>query len=64
MRLSDKLRLFREARQIYQQSREGGKDHDESAEQVMEQMKEKYGAAVDWMKIIELILMLLEMLRP
>lgn len=62
MRLLEKLRIQREAREVYDSARASGKSHDEAGEVVASTLQERYGANVDWAKIVELIMLLLALL--
>jgi hypothetical protein len=63
MRLIERLRVQREARELYQEARASGKSHDEAGEHVAAHLQEKYGASIDWAKIVEIILMILAMFQ-
>ncbi len=63
MRLIERLRIQREARESYLDARAAGKSHDEASDLVAAGLQEKYGASIDWAKIVEIILLILAMFQ-
>jgi hypothetical protein len=63
MRLVERLRLIRETRQAYQTALDAGQNHEDAADTVADAMQAKYGASLDWSKIIEIIMMILAMFK-
>lgn len=63
MRLLERLRIQREARQTYLAAKDQGKSHEECCEVVADAMQEKYGASVNWAKIIEIVMMILALFQ-
>lgn len=59
MLLVKRLRILREARQSIEIAIASGMSHDEAGEAMLADMRDKYGADVDWLKILELILKVL-----
>lgn len=59
MKIGKRLRIVREARELIRDAVAAGMSKEEAGEAMQEVMKAKYGADVDWMDIIELILKVL-----
>lgn len=59
MKIGKRLRIVREARELIRDAVAAGMSKEEAGEAMQEAMKAKYGADVDWMDIIELILKVL-----
>jgi hypothetical protein len=61
MKFLERLRLQRETLQLVRKAKAEGKTDEEAKDFAMEQMKEKYGATIDWMKILEMVMTILAM---
>lgn len=63
MKFLERARLRREIVASYQAKLAEGMTHEGAHDAVLDEAKTKYGANIDWAKIIELILTILELFK-